>query len=214
MSITGPLLARLAHMFRRCIYRLFGRELSRYTSSTNHHSVPFAYLVLEHTGAESGQLLSNTWARHRDNAARRQRLFRGMSKIMLSLARLPQMQIGSFQFNSDDGTIALRNQPLTCSMVLLENDGAPRTMQRSDTYTCTSAFVADMITVHDQRFLSQPNALNSEIDCRGQMAVKTLLRVFSYRYIKRQHRQGPFPSSSPTSTRATSLSTTTGTSNA
>jgi hypothetical protein len=78
-------------------------------------------------------------------------------------------------------------------MVLLENDGAPRTMQRGDTYRCTDAFVADMITFHDQRFLAQPNAVNSETDCCAQMAVKTLLRVFAHRYIKREHREGPFP---------------------
>ncbi|KAL2023407.1 hypothetical protein VTK56DRAFT_2764 [Thermocarpiscus australiensis] len=179
-------------MFRRCIYRLFNRVLSWYARSTAHHSVPFAYLLPEHISAESGQMLSNTWDRYRDDAARRQRLFRGMSETVLSLARLPQMQIGSFQFNND-GTIALRNRHLSCSMVLLENDRAPRTMQRNDTYKCTDAFVADMITFHDQRFLSQPNAANSEIDWRGQMAVMTLLRVFSHRYIKRERRHGPFP---------------------
>lgn len=70
-------------------------------------------------------------------------------------------------------------------MVLLENDGAPRTIQRSDTYKCTDAFAADMITFHDRRFLGQPNVVNDETDCRGQMAVKTLLHVFSHRYIRR-----------------------------
>ncbi|KAL2258090.1 hypothetical protein VTK26DRAFT_8735 [Humicola hyalothermophila] len=66
-------------------------------------------------------------------------------------------------------------------------------MPSSDTYKCTDAFVTDMITFHDRRFLSQPNAVNSETDCRGQMAVKTLLRVFSHRYIKQEYRYGPFP---------------------
>ncbi|KAL2174969.1 uncharacterized protein P884DRAFT_207378 [Thermothelomyces heterothallicus CBS 202.75] len=186
-----PFLVRISHMVRRCIYRLFDRVLSQYTLNATHHSVPFAYLLLDHINPESGQMLSETWDKYRDDPARRQRLFRGMSKIMLSLARLPQMQIGSFQFNGD-GTLMLRNRPLICSMILLENDGAPRTMQMSDTYKCTDAFVADMITFHDQRFLSQPNAVNSEIDCRGQMAVMTLLRVFSHRFIKREHRYGPF----------------------
>ncbi|KAK3303845.1 uncharacterized protein B0T15DRAFT_285932 [Chaetomium strumarium] len=186
-----PFLVRISHMFRRCIYRLFDRVLSQYTCNATHHSVPFAYLLLDRINPKSGQMLSNTWDKYRDDPARRQRLFRGMAKIMLSLARLPQMQIGSFQFN-DDGTLTLRNRPLTCSMSLLENDGAPRTMQRSDTYKCTDAFVADMITFHDQRFLHQPNSVNSETDCRSQMAVMTLLRVFSHRFIKREHRYGPF----------------------
>jgi hypothetical protein len=77
-------------------------------------------------------------------------------------------------------------------MVLLENDGAPRTMQRNETYDCTDSFVSDMLTFHDHRFLNQPNAVYSENDCRGQMAVKTLLRAFSHRYVKREHRRGPF----------------------
>ncbi|KAK0710089.1 hypothetical protein B0T26DRAFT_755206 [Lasiosphaeria miniovina] len=97
------------------------------------------------------------------DAARRERLFRGMSKIMLSLARLPQLQIGAFQFASD------------------ENDGAPRTMQREDTFKCTDALASGILTFHDRRFLGQPNAIYSANDCRSQMAVKTLLRVFSHR---------------------------------
>jgi hypothetical protein len=76
--------------------------------------------------------------------------------------------------------------------MILENDGAPRTMQTNDTYSSTDAFVSEMITFHDHRFLSQPNAIYSESDCRSQMAIKTLLRAFSHRYISRDRRQGPF----------------------
>jgi hypothetical protein len=65
-------------------------------------------------------------------------------------------------------------------------------MQRDDTFKCTDGFVSEMLTFHDQRFLSQPNAVYSEGDCRGQMAVKTLLRAFSHRYIDRELRHGPF----------------------
>ena len=49
------------------------------------------------------------------------------------------------------------------------------------------------MTFHDHRFLSQPNAVFDENDCRAQMTVKTLLRVLSHRYIDRELRNGPFP---------------------
>jgi hypothetical protein len=65
-------------------------------------------------------------------------------------------------------------------------------MQRNDTYTCTDAFASDMITFHDNRFLSQPNAVFSDRDCRAQMAVKTLLRTLPHHFINRERRSGPF----------------------
>ncbi|KAK3361599.1 hypothetical protein B0T24DRAFT_652807 [Lasiosphaeria ovina] len=188
-----PFLFRIARVFWRCVYGLLGYPLlSQYIPNPTRHSIDSAYVLLEYIDPESGQqMLSNTWDKYRGDAVRRERLFRGMTKIMLSLARLPQLQIGAFQFASD-GTISLRNRPLNCTIVLAENDGAPRTMQRDDTFKCTDAFVSGMLTFHDRRFLGQPNAIYSANDCRSQIAVKTLLRVFSHRYIRPDHRHGPF----------------------
>lgn len=150
-----------------------------------------AYSVVEYLGPESGKVLSDTFSEHRHDKVRRQTLFQGMARIMCSLASFPQPRIGAFRFH-DDGTISLTNRPLTCSMMILENDGARRTMQTNDTFNCTDAYVSDMLTLHDHRFLSEPNAVYSEGDCRGQMAVKTLLRVMSHEYVKRDLRSGPF----------------------
>lgn len=110
---------------------------------------------------------------------------------MLSLARIPQPQIGSFRFHNN-GTITLTNRPLHCAIMILENDGTPRTVQTSDTYPSTEAFVADMLHFHDQRFLSHPNAVYDDKDCRGEMAAKVMLRALSHRYIRRDLRNGPF----------------------
>ncbi|KAI1293136.1 hypothetical protein F5Y03DRAFT_374772 [Xylaria venustula] len=148
-------------------------------------------MVLEYLGPETGQMLSDTFRMHRGDEARRQKLYRGISRIILSLARVPQARIGSFQLN-DSGSVTLSNRPLTYSMMILENDGATRTIPRNDTIHCTDAFVSDMLTFHDHRFLSQPNAVNDESDCRTQMAVKTLLRVVAHNYIKPEPRNGPF----------------------
>ncbi|KAL7783408.1 hypothetical protein V8C37DRAFT_413741 [Trichoderma ceciliae] len=74
------------------------------------------------------QMLSTTWEEHRNNPSRRARLFQRISRLVLSLARIPQPRIGSFQFHPDC-TIALTNRPLTCTTILLENEGAPRLSQ-------------------------------------------------------------------------------------
>jgi hypothetical protein len=114
-----------------------------------------------------------------------------MSRLILSLARIPQRRIGSFQFHNN-GTITLTNRPLPCSVIILENDGAPRTIQRNETYTCTEPFVADMLTLHENSFLSNRNAVYDTKDCRGQMAAGALLRMLSHHYVKRERRNGPF----------------------
>lgn len=82
-------------------------------------------------------MLSSTWEKHRHDPFHRQKLFRGMARLTLSLANIPQPRIGSFQFHTD-GTITLTNRPLLCSLIILENDGALRTIQRNETYTCFS----------------------------------------------------------------------------
>ncbi|KYK57534.1 hypothetical protein DCS_04545 [Drechmeria coniospora] len=187
-----PFFSRLTRRFWRTVYKLLRLPLlSHYVWNPPSRQVGSAYMVLEYLGPETGRMLSDTFETYRDDEVRRQTLFKGISRIILSLARIPQARIGSFQFNNDS-TVTLTNRPLSCSMMILENDGAPRTMQREDTYSCTDAFVSDTLTFHDDRFLSQPNAVYSEDDCRGQMAVKALLRVLSHDFIQRELRSGPF----------------------
>jgi hypothetical protein len=111
--------------------------------------------------------------------------------LIISLASTPQPRIGSFQFHND-GTITLTKRPLPCSVIILENDGAPRTIQRNETYTCTEPFVADMLTLHKNSFLSNPNAVYNAEDCRGQMAAGALLRMLSHHYVDWERRNGPF----------------------
>ncbi|KAM0363078.1 hypothetical protein ACHAPK_011216 [Fusarium culmorum] len=119
-----------------------------------------------------------------------ERLFRGVARAMLSLARVPQPRIGSFQFH-DDCYIRLTNRPLTCSMMIFENNGTRRAIERTETYSCTESFASDMISYHDNHFISQRN-VGDEEECREGMAMKTLLRGLSCKYIKKESRNGPF----------------------
>jgi hypothetical protein len=187
-----PFYFRFWRMFQRSLRKyLRYPTLSRYAFNPIGEGLPTAYMLFEYIGPETGEILSDTWNQQREDPVRRQNLFRGMARLILSLARVPQPRIGSFEFHNN-GTITLTNRPLPCSIIILENDGAPRTISRNETYTSTEPFVTDMLTFHDGFFLSNPRAVSSMGDCLGQMASKTLLRAISHHYIQRETRNGPF----------------------
>jgi hypothetical protein len=77
--------------------------------------------------------------------------------------------------------------------MILENDSTPRMIQKIETYSCTESFASDMLLYHDNRLLSYLNIVYDDRDCRGGMAVRTLLRALSYKYVKKEVRNGPFP---------------------
>jgi hypothetical protein len=166
-------------------------HLSQYAFSPTCLHLPTTYMLLEHIGPDIGEELADIWDADREDPVRRQNLFRGMARIMVSLARIPQPRIGSFEFHNN-GTITLTNRPLPCSIIILENDGAPRTISRNETYTSTEPFVADMLKFYDDFFLTNPNAVSSMGDCLGQMAAKAMLKALSHHYIQRESRNGPF----------------------
>ncbi|EGY22539.1 uncharacterized protein VDAG_03977 [Verticillium dahliae VdLs.17] len=188
-----PLYIRMLHGLRRLYHTLVRRPilLSRYTRHAAQYRFPTAYMLLEDVGSDSSQMLSNTWNKHRMDPVRRRNLFQGISRLMLSLSRVPQPRIGSFQFR-DDGTITLTNRPLLCSFMILENEGSPAAMQRETTYESIEPFMADLFNFHDMRFLSHPNMVFDDKDCRGEMAARLLLRMLAHRYVRQDRRNGPF----------------------
>lgn len=188
-----PVYIRVTQYIWRKLYRLFrpSTHLTQYTiHPTDLSSIP-DYEIFEYVEPEMGQMLSVTWSQGRHDPARRQRLFRGIADIILSLARNPQPRIGSYRFNNDC-TITLTSRPLSCKVMILENDGASQIIPRSKTYTHTEPFVSDMLTLHDSHFLKNPNAVYDEKDCYGQMAVSSILRLVAHQYIKPEHSEGPF----------------------
>lgn len=84
-------------------------------------------MLLEYIRPSTGQMLSKTWREYHRDYDQRRILFHGIARLILSLARIPQKKIISLQF-LDDYTIALMNQPLPCSIWILENNNAPRTI--------------------------------------------------------------------------------------
>ncbi|KAK0732916.1 hypothetical protein B0T26DRAFT_736057 [Lasiosphaeria miniovina] len=147
---THAFYVRLWRTIRRRLGALLGHPiLSRYAAHptpTGLH-LPTAYVLLEHIGPDIGRMLSRT---------------RGSSTA-----------IGSFRF-WPDGTVTVADRPLVCCVAILEDDGAPRTMPR------------------DETFLTNRNAVYDTADCRSQMTTRAMLRTLSHHYVTRERRRGPF----------------------
>lgn len=177
----------------RWIHHFLGLPLlSSYIYNTSAPAIKTAYLILEYIGPETGRMLSDSWDEHCNDATRRVRLYHGMARIMLSLARIPQRSIGAYQFNKSDSTVTLTNRPLTCSAIIMENSGAPRTIQPRQTYQSLESFTSDMLTLHDNYLLHQPHAVQDEEDAHERFAIRLLLRAVSHHFILPRWRDGPY----------------------
>ncbi|KAH8595366.1 hypothetical protein B0O99DRAFT_512161, partial [Bisporella sp. PMI_857] len=61
--------------------------LSYYTAHPTSRQPPTAYMLLEYFDPNTGQMLSKAWKEHRNDPLRRQKLFQGMARMMLPLAK-------------------------------------------------------------------------------------------------------------------------------
>lgn len=136
-------------------------------------------------------MLSETFDSHIHDPSRRQNLFSDLSRIMVSLARRPQLRIGSFTIDNA-GFISLSNRPLTLRLQALENEGIPTNIRRLQTFESTEYYALDLLAYHDNRLLHQPNSMNGEMDGRRQMSVIRLMRSTLPQFINFKTRHGPF----------------------
>jgi hypothetical protein len=134
-------------------------------------------------------MLSETLRDFRDSdSGRVENLSRGISRIMLSLAKKAQSSIGSLRFN-DDTSVTLANRPLLCTSSILESEGAPKVLGK--TYKTCGHFIDDMLKFREETFSAQPNAVNDEEDCHLQMLHITMLRLLKSQFVD-SHSEGPF----------------------
>jgi hypothetical protein len=115
------------------------------------------------------RMLSESWDEHRQNQDLKLNLFRGLSRIMLSLSQLPLPRIGSWTID-ERGVLSLKNRPLLLQFQSLENENIPTGIPRSLTYTATDTFYADLLACHDMRVQNQPNSIRDERDGLAQIA--------------------------------------------
>lgn len=149
------------------------------------------YLLIETIRWTRGTMLSNTWEEGRHDPKLRMNLFRDLSRIYLSITRVPLPRIGSFIIDRA-GFLRLANRPLAVEMGQLESERIPTDIPRDYTYTTLDSYVVDVLGYHDNRFRFQPNAVNNLSDCGYQLSVLTGLRTVHQSLFNRAFRRGPF----------------------
>lgn len=166
--------------------------MSNYVCNKSAPVIDTAYMLLEYIQPETGEPLMYTSAEHMNDSDKQKRLYKGMTRIMLSLAKLPQPHIGSFRFDPDDATVSLCARPLTCTIMLFEHGDTPRTIPSSRVYNNTDSFVSDMLTMYDTQLLHNPHAAGDANDAKERMAMRAMIRSVAHQYIAPELRNCPF----------------------
>ncbi|KAL8789575.1 MAG: hypothetical protein Q9195_006752 [Heterodermia aff. obscurata] len=183
---------RLIEYFRRQLFSLLRQEpRCSYVGQPKTFDLMPGYLLLEHIEKADGEMLMYTWDEERHDKNKRTNLFRDLSRIMLSLGRVPLPRIGSFTIN-DEGVLSLTNWPLTYALHDLENEGVPTDIARNQTYTPTEQYVLDTLAYHENLLRYRPNSIHDETDCLGQMAALTGMRAVLPHFVNRDLHNGPF----------------------
>ena len=136
-------------------------------------------------------MLSESWRTYHHDRDRRINLFRDLSRIMLLFAQLPPPRIGSFTID-DGGILSLTNRPLTLSLHQFENSGIPTNILWNQTYSYVNEYYSDLIELHDQRILHQPNSILDESDGQAQLSALIMMRALLHRFTNHNVRRGPF----------------------
>ncbi|EEP82722.1 predicted protein [Uncinocarpus reesii 1704] len=136
-------------------------------------------------------MLSYTWDDNRDNKDLRTNLFRGLSQVLLALARVPVPRIGSFTIN-ENGFLVLNNRPLSLELHQLESEQIPVDISRNMTYSSVDSYVTDTLAFHDSRLHYQPNAVNDIFDGAYQAPALTVMKATASHFFSRDLRHGPF----------------------
>ncbi|KFZ20088.1 hypothetical protein V502_03366 [Pseudogymnoascus sp. VKM F-4520 (FW-2644)] len=192
-----PFVARCFQHVRRQILFWLGRSLpTRYvrhqggSQISAEEGVGAGYLLIEHIEEAQGEMLSKSWNEKRDNIELRKTLFRGLSRIMLNMARVPQPKIGSFIIDRN-GFLCLANRPVSVEIFELENEEIPIDIPRDCTYSTADSYAMSIIGIHDNRLRHQPNAIKGVEDYIYQASALTAMRTVLPSFIKRECR-GPF----------------------
>lgn len=189
---STPLGPRFLWSLKRSIMWLLGYSLPcPYVSHQRSTMLENGYLVMDYIGNSEVQMLSETWDENRHQQDKRTNLFKGLSRIMLSLSQVPLPRIGSWTLDSK-GVLRLSNRPLTLRLHQLENGGIPTNIDRGLTYSAADAYYRDILSFHDSRIRYQPNSMGDADDGRAQMARLTMMRALLPHFSDVKLREGPF----------------------
>lgn len=195
-SFTKPenisLGTRLLWTLKRSIMWLLGLSLPcPYISHQRLALLETGYLVMDYIGNSEVQMLSETWDEDCHEQVKRTNLFRGLSRMMLSLSQIPLPRIGSWTLDPN-GALRLSNRPLTLRLHQLENGGIPTNISRSLTYSAADSYYLDLLSCHDSRIRYQPNSISDDDDGRAQIARLTTMKALLPHFSNKELREGPF----------------------
>ncbi|KAF2453057.1 hypothetical protein BDY21DRAFT_388290 [Lineolata rhizophorae] len=174
-----PILRRIAWFFQRTTLWLFGYPTpSQYIGRQSPFSPDSGYLIVD--CVEEGEMLSESWNLLHHDRKRRANLFAGLSRIMLSLARVPFPRIGPLTIDNC-GVLSLACRPLTCILQQLENFGIPTDIPKDRTYVTA-----------DARIRYMPNSIHNTLDGQAQLSALTMMRSLLPHFTDRDLRWGPF----------------------
>lgn len=182
------------HSLRRRFLRLFGYPVpSVYVQHRLEAaaSLKIGYILIEYVDPSRGKMLSDTWQERRHDFDLRRNLFHGLSRIMIALTRIPLPRIGSFILD-DKGYLKLSNRPLTFQLQLLENEYIPVDIKRDATHSTVGSYIDDIISLHENRFRHQPNAVRDLQDGFYQACALMLMRSVWSCFFRRDLNRGPF----------------------
>ncbi|PLB43859.1 hypothetical protein P170DRAFT_369672, partial [Aspergillus steynii IBT 23096] len=183
---------RLMWSLRRTISSIFRYSIpSQYVSRQCPYRLKTPYLVMNYIDGTEGAMLSESWERSRQDQTRRRNLFKGLSRIILSLARLPFDRIGSLTIDNRS-VVRLKNRPLTLRLQHLENQSVPTSIDRDLTYCSTDAYLLDLLAYHDSYLRYSPNSVRDELDGQAQLSTLTVMRAILPHFTSRDLRRGPF----------------------
>ncbi|KAE8356518.1 hypothetical protein BDV28DRAFT_154542 [Aspergillus coremiiformis] len=187
-----PIFSRLKWYFHRVVLSIF-RYPHRppYLSRNCPFNLTTGYLIMDHIGSTDTVMLSESWDTLRHDQKRRTNLFRGLSRIILSLAQSPFDRIGSLTINNQ-GIIQHTNRPLTLRLHHLENESVPTNMDRDLTYSTSDSYFMDLLSYHDSRLRYAPNSIRNKVDGEAQLSTMTIMRALLPHFSCRDYRRGPF----------------------
>ncbi|KAJ5544125.1 hypothetical protein N7494_005404 [Penicillium frequentans] len=189
-----PILLRSIERVRRRVLAWLGYAVpSRFVQIFNKVPAPLStgYILIEYIGRSRGKMLSESWEEGRHNAQLRMNLFRGLSRTLLSLTRIPLPRIGSFVLD-DKGYLRLNNRPLTLQIHQLENEQIPIDIPREVTYISVDSYINDILSLHESRLRHQPNAVSHLEDGFYQTSALMVMRSIWPCYFRRDFLRGPF----------------------
>ena len=154
-------------------------------------TVHLNYLIIDFIEDSQGTLLSKLWTTSAHEQRRRWNFFKDLSRVMLTLARIPFELIGSLTID-DAGYIQLKNRPLTFRLHQMENEGIPLAIKRDFTYSCTKHYFSDLLSCHESRIRHQNNSIIHLEDGETKLSCLAAIRALISHVINHNLENGPF----------------------